>query len=458
MSTTPDAYLGAGIGETGIPEGFDEKEKYRLDTPTSASRTYFSEKQTLTVSLTKTEDATRNFEAFKQELQGMESDSGKTWLSNPSCGGASAQWKSGNRRIMASAVVSKWRAHVEWEFSSTAHEEQAKPGTRRLLKSLCASIPHETENTNLLTGDDAIHCQWLIPVMLSTAASSLSKQELRELVQKQGITAEDLGSVIFNPTHAAFLKKYRTEIIAAAEETQLTPEIISSAILSEVRGLDQYLMSTRPMTNFIRSVTGWIRNKAPYKPVQIPVDLVGFGLTYLWDNTLDYLFIELQKVVGLDEELRDWVASKFRDDVSVGLFQRQVDSLIHLQVHKRIPELASMPDATLRGELRNWLLDEKRSIRLGAHFIRVLANKAAAYQGPKKNALKSWMETKACGHFDLALFGQHAREWTPLHISFLGWKYNTGHLDSLDNISGVPVWGDMFVLSYHDIVLSDVMR
>jgi len=115
-----------------------------------------------------------------------------------------------------------------------------------------------------------------------------------------------------------------------------------------------------------------------------------------------------------------------------------------------------MDDDLLRQRLLRWLFVPKFSIPLIAWFVRKLADRLAAYSGPRGNQLAKFASLYACGDLDLGLFARSADQWTSAHVGLLGWKYNTGHIEHIDDMEGIRGWGDMFIYCYADIVSSGI--
>lgn len=458
----PGFYLAAAVESCPALNGFVERENYRYDGEMTASRTYFSDKKILTLKVSYFETLKKSQDSFKAEIKQLEHSSshqsGNRWRTL-ACGELSLIWNTNNRWWNAAALQGAWQCHVEMEYRGYELEDSSGAITEQLISALCQGLPPqdgETAEINMVSGSAADHCKGVMALYLYKGVSALREDEFSEVVEKLGIRSGDLQQVIFMPTEASFLQQYAATIKLAAEQTGLTPEMIAAVILSEVRGLDQLAFtweSIKELTQ-VKDSDGWLIWAGKW----LSWGVSGYVFNIALFGGVGWFLNRVQERFGIDETWRDWFLSFITDDVSMGLVQRQVSSLIKLRVHESFEELRELAESALRWELGKWLADNDKAILLAAHFIRRLADQAAAYAGPRENQLKRWSEKKACGQFNLGLFAQAASQWTPLHIAFIGWKYNTGHLDNLDEIPGRYVWGDMFLLSYRDILEARVFR
>ncbi len=472
---TADEVLKQFLKDVDLGVGYKEVDSLTSGSDTWASRTFFGpERRTATFRVIRAESATKALEHARFEF-----DKRFKWrkqrrlpIEKLEFGDLSYLYQDRYTEWEGAAIKGHWTCYVGRGYKQLWHGATAKEAVTKDLQALYAILPGgEGEVTpppiNVVDVKSDPKCTEELRRLLSTPLAKLSVAELVRVTEVSGAAAQgEFQEQTHSPTPVAFLQQHRAAIIEAARVTQLSPEVVAAAILSEVRGLDSRVFTTP----FVEQLTKKIQEKILEKSVenvawveqvgleryialmavaQLSVPFVLDGARYVegWAHTFG---------ITTDEDLRDWALSFYSDDVSIGLGQRQVKSLIDMGVHNHFPELTGLDDEALRKRLRQMLLDSRDNIRLIARFLREMAKRAAGYRGTRQNELANWTARNACGKFDLAVFNRPVAEWTPAHIRFLGWKYNTGHVDNLDDISGTPSWGDMFLNSYKDIVTAQL--
>jgi hypothetical protein len=417
-----------------------------------------SERETIKVSIRFNENSEENAKGFLDSLQRFRKSPTYEWIKNLNFGDSSALYLRDKKYVIAESISGRWNPAVQWKIRNTS-KDNAQGVTEKVLKTITNALPADSEEDNIILADSASHCTWAAPLLLSSPVGNLTTKEVADVIADMGIRDEDFNILTRMPRQVRFLAPYKSSLVKYAAETNLTPELLGAIVLTEMRGLDPRVLDKDFFWNYL----GKLRTEIETKELISTEVLNSFKakgiMAHSWAvaYALDRLMDNLEETTNISELHRDQILSYFFNDVSVGIIQRQVSSMIKLGVHKLIPELSNLSNSSkprLDYELREWLLDDDKAIRLCAYFIRTLADRAAKYDGARENQLKMWVAKRACGKFDLAPLSKHGNYWNLLHTAFLGWKYNSGNLNDLDGNSGEPAWGDFFLISHRDIIQS----
>ena len=316
-----------------------------------------------------------------------------------------------------------------------------------------------------------------------------------------------------------FLEKYRDDIQRAAKESNLTPEMIGAAVLTEQRDLKKgedlkdyggsWAASSKMVTDLLAkeaSIGLCQRQVGSLIELGVHHDLgLEEGLKLRWNLASALLddkenlriagfFIRRLANQAADlaaapqhfgEAVHDFCAEATRladkekalaaraadlSQTAKHVMSQPLDKLYEIdiqtfasqntfgQIKGRWPEqaLKTVDDAMALAEVAARLTSRYPDLAVKAQIMRDAAH---LYKGLIGSPMQGFVNGNLGGHpLDFSVFKQPSINWTPAHVEFIGWKYNTGHLGDMDSITGIRDWGHNFLMSYLDIVKAAIFK
>lgn len=287
---------------------------------------------------------------------------------------------------------------------------------------------------------------------------------------------------------AAWVARYKEALQRAATETNLSVEVVATVLLAEQRAVPTTIPIETALTTEIgalaRAVQEAIGHVGAHDDARVLVftsELVTRGTAHALAFLHEYVNTP-RPVTAVRDAVLDIAATHLPDALPLGLGQRDVASLIDLGIHRdaRLAtewRLEGLRESALRRELRRRLLDEPDNVRLCAKVVRRLVDSIAelAKRRPdlarkaldvaavpaaevEANRLLTFVRDASDGRLDLSRFARHPDDWTPGHVSFVGWRYHARHLGATDTVHGEPEWAGPFLAAFVDIVHCRVLE